>query len=194
MLKYAKLKKLNNEIAEKFTHKELVLGDGKEDSIIMMIGEAPGAKEVEYKKPFVGSAGKYLDEFLSILNLDKDKLYITNTVKFRPTKEGKRPGTKTNRTPNKNEIEEFKGFLLEEIDIINPKIIVTLGNVPLKTLLNDDEISIGNTHGNKLFIKIKEVEYIIFPLYHPAAVIYRRELKEVYLKDLKKLADLLIDI
>lgn len=194
MLKYAKLKKLNNEIAEKFIHKELVLGDGKEDSIIMMIGEAPGAKEVEYKKPFVGSAGKYLDEFLSILNLDKDKLYITNTVKFRPTKEGKRPGTKTNRTPNKNEIEEFKGFLLEEIDIINPKIIVTLGNVPLKTLLNDDEISIGNTHGNKLFIKIKEVEYIIFPLYHPAAVIYRRELKEVYLKDLKKLADLLIDI
>ncbi|SDZ40592.1 DNA polymerase [Proteiniborus ethanoligenes] len=194
MLKYAKLKKLNNEIAEKFIHKELVLGDGKEDSIIMMIGEAPGAKEVEYKKPFVGSAGKYLDEFLSILNLDKDKLYITNTVKFRPTKEGKRPGTKTNRAPNKNEIEEFKGFLLEEIDIINPKIIVTLGNVPLKTLLNDDEISIGNTHGNKLFIKIKEVEYIIFPLYHPAAVIYRRELKEVYLKDLKKLADLLIDI
>lgn len=131
---------------------------------------------------------------MSILNLDKDKLYITNTVKFRPTKEGKRPGTKTNRAPNKNEIEEFKGFLLEEIDIINPKIIVTLGNVPLKTLLNDDEISIGNTHGNKLFIKIKEVEYIIFPLYHPAAVIYRRELKEVYLKDLKKLADLLIDI
>ncbi|WP_091733209.1 uracil-DNA glycosylase [Proteiniborus ethanoligenes] len=193
-MKYAKLKKLNNEIAEKFIHKELVLGDGKEDSIIMMIGEAPGAKEVEYKKPFVGSAGKYLDEFLSILNLDKDKLYITNTVKFRPTKEGKRPGTKTNRAPNKNEIEEFKGFLLEEIDIINPKIIVTLGNVPLKTLLNDDEISIGNTHGNKLFIKIKEVEYIIFPLYHPAAVIYRRELKEVYLKDLKKLADLLIDI
>lgn len=190
-MKHEKLIKLNKEIVEKYNHKELVLGDGKEDSIIMMVGEAPGAKEVEYKKPFVGSAGKYLDEFLSILNLEKDKLYITNTVKFRPTKEGKRPGTKTNRPPSKKEIEEFKEFLLEEIDIVRPKIVVTLGNVPLKTLTNNDEVSIGSVHGSQLNIKIKEVEYILFPLYHPAAVIYRRELKEVYLKDLKKLADLL---
>lgn len=149
---------------------------------------------MEHRKPFVGSAGKYLDEFLSILKLERDKLYITNTVKFRPTKEGKRPGTKTNRTPNKSEIEKFKGFLFEEVDIIKPKVIVTLGNIPLKTILNDDSITIGNTHGNTILTTIKEDKYTVFPLYHPAAVIYRRELKETYLKDLKQLSELLKSI
>lgn len=92
-LKDERLKQLNIEITNKFSDKELVLGNGRADSIIMMIGEAPGAREVEQKKPFVGSAGKYLNEFLTVLELEKEKLYITNTVKFRPTKEGKRPGT-----------------------------------------------------------------------------------------------------
>lgn len=193
-MKNTRLGQLNDEITNKFHDKELVLGDGKVESVVMLIGEAPGAREVEQKKPFVGSAGKYLDEFLSILELERDKLYITNTVKFRPTKEGKRPGTKTNRTPNKSEIEEFKGFLFEEVDIITPKIIVTLGNIPLKTILNDEAITIGNTHGKPILTKIKEIEYTIFPLYHPAAVIYKRELKEKYINDLKQLAELLKSI
>lgn len=190
-MKDKRLIQLNNEIINTFNDKELVLGNGKNESIVMMIGEAPGAREVEQKKPFVGPAGKYLDEFLSILKLERDKLYITNTVKFRPTKEGKRPGTKTNRTPNKREIEEFKEFLFEEVDIITPKIIVTLGNIPLKTILNDGSTTIGDAHGNSIFTKIKGNEYTVFPLYHPAAVIYRRELKDIYLRDLEKLAKLL---
>lgn len=181
------LEQLNKKIANKFNDRELVLGDGKADSIIMMIGEAPGAREIEQKKPFVGSAGKYLDEFLSTIELERDKLYITNTVKFRPTKEGKRPGTKINRTPNKKEIEEFKSYLFEEIDIINPKVIVTLGNVPLKTILNNESASIGSMHGKSIPVIINGKEYIVFPLYHPASVIYNRELKEVYLDDLKQL-------
>lgn len=186
-MKDERLEQLNIEITNKFNDKELVLGNGGADSIIMMVGEAPGAREVEQKKPFVGSAGKYLDEFLSILELEKEKLYITNTVKFRPTKEGKRPGTKTNRTPTKSEIEKFKEYLFEEIDIIKPKIIVTLGNIPLKTILNDDAITIGQIHGNPIPSTIKENEYTVFPLYHPAAVIYKRDLKETYLNDLKQL-------
>ena len=181
------LEQLNIEVTNKFHDKELVLGFGKEDSIIMMVGEAPGAREVEYKKPFVGSAGKYLNEFLSVLELEREKLYITNTVKFRPTKEGKRPGTKTNRTPTKSERDEFKEYLFKEIDIIKPKIIVTLGNIPLKTILIDDAITIGQTHGKPMVYTIKESEYILFPLYHPAAVIYKRDLKETYLNDLKQL-------
>lgn len=185
------LGRLNIEITNKFHDKELVLGDGKTNSIVMMIGEAPGAREVEQKKPFVGSAGKYLNEFLSILGLERDKLYITNTVKFRPTKEGKRPGTKTNRTPTKSEIEEFKEYLFKEIHIIKPKIVVTLGNIPLKTILNDDAITIGQIHGNPMLSKINENEYTVFPLYHPAAVIYKRELKETYLNDLNQLKVLL---
>lgn len=190
-MKDERIKQLNNEIIKMFHDKELVLGDGKAESVVMMVGEAPGAREVEQKKPFVGSAGKYLDEFLSILKLEREKLYITNTVKFRPTKEGKRPGSKTNRTPNKNEIEEFKVFLFEEIDIIKPKIIVTLGNIPLKTISYDEAITIGNTHGSPILTKIKGNEYTVFPLYHPAAVIYKRELKETYIEDLNQLAELL---
>ncbi|SCG84503.1 DNA polymerase bacteriophage-type [Proteiniborus sp. DW1] len=190
-MKDRRLEQLNLEITNKFIEKELVLGNGRADSIIMMVGEAPGAREVEQKKPFVGSAGKYLNEFLSILELEREKLYITNTVKFRPTKEGKRLGTKTNRTPTKSEIEEFKEYLFEEIDIIEPKIIVTLGNIPLKTVLNDDSMTIGQIHGKPILSKIKEREYTIFPLYHPAAVIYKRDLKEIYLNDLNELKELL---
>lgn len=190
-MKDERLTHLNNEIKKVFYDKELVLGNGKAESIVMMIGEAPGAREVEQKKPFVGSAGKYLDEFLSILKLERDKLYITNTVKFRPTKEGKRPGTKTNRTPSKSEIEEFKGFLFKEINIVIPKIIVTLGNIPLKTVLNDETVTIGGTHGKPILTEINGNEYTVFPLYHPAAVIYKRELKETYIDDLKQLAELL---
>jgi len=190
-LKDERLQQLNNELISKFSDKELVLGNGKSDSIIMMIGEAPGAREVEQKMPFVGSAGKYLNEFLSTIELERDKLYITNTVKFRPTKEGKRPGTKTNRTPTKSEIEEFKEYLFEEIDIVKPKVIVTLGNIPLKTVLNDDSITIGHIHGKPTLSNIKGNEYTVFPLYHPAAVIYKRELKETYLNDLNQLKLLL---
>jgi len=193
-LKEAMLEQLNEEITNKFNDRELVLGDGKVDSIVMMVGEAPGAKEIEQKKPFVGSAGKYLDEFLSTIELERDKLYITNTVKFRPTKEGKRPGTKTNRAPSKKEIEEFKIYLFEEVDIIKPKVIVTLGNVPLRTILDNESASIGNMHGKPISVIIKGAKYIVFPLYHPAAVIYNRELKEVYLDDLKQLKAFLKNI
>lgn len=182
---------LNTQIISVFNDKELVIGNGSLDSRVLLIGEAPGAKEVEQKKPFVGQAGKHLQEFLDILKLDRDELYITNTVKFRPTKESKKTGGKVNRAPTKSEINQFKEYLFKEINIVSPQIIVTLGNVPLKTVLQDEQATIGGYHGKKSNATILGDEYILFPLYHPAAVIYRRELREVYLNDLRRLAVLL---
>ncbi|WP_110942911.1 uracil-DNA glycosylase [Inediibacterium massiliense] len=163
----------------------IVFGEGNVDAKIILVGEAPGAKEVEIGRPFVGAAGKNLDQFLEILKLNRDDLYITNVVKIRPYKVNEKTGRKSNRPPSKEEIEKYEEYLFDEIKIIQPKIIVTLGNVPLKTLLKDKKATIGQKHGNP----IDQGEYFIFPLYHPASIIYRRELKEVYVEDLYKLKD-----
>ncbi|WP_129599645.1 uracil-DNA glycosylase [Anaerophilus nitritogenes] len=169
----------------KISTEPTVFGEGNVDAKIILVGEAPGAKEVELNKPFVGAAGKNLDEFLDILKLNREDLYITNVVKIRPYKVNGKTGRKSNRPPNKEEIEKYEKYLFNEIQIIQPKIIVTLGNVPLKTLLKDKKVTIGQHHGKP----IDEGEYFIFPLYHPASIIYRRELKEVYIEDLYKLKD-----
>ena len=191
LLKEKLMDELNTQIISEFSDKGIVIGNGSLNSRVLLIGEAPGAKEVEQKKPFVGQAGKHLQEFLDILQLDRNDLYITNTVKFRPTKESKKTGGKINRAPTKSEINQFKGYLFKEINIVSPQIIVTLGNVPLKTILQDEQATIGDYHGKKLKTTILDTDYILFPLYHPAAVIYRRELREVYLNDLRQLALLL---
>lgn len=189
-MKQKKLNNLNERIKEQFKDKELVFGDGSVNSLVMLIGEAPGANEVKQKKPFVGQAGEQLKEFLSILKLKREDLYITNVVKFRPTKISKKTGNLINRAPNKREINAFKEFLFEEIDIIKPKIIVPLGNVPLKAIF-DSDLQISKEHGKMLEANIKGSIYKIYPLYHPAAVIYRRELKKVYIEDLLRLKDVI---
>nr|WP_255547813.1 uracil-DNA glycosylase [Crassaminicella indica] len=186
-MKEKQIEELNKKILDEHKDKEIVLGNGSINSAIVLIGEAPGAKEVEEKLPFVGQAGKHLEEFLNILELDRGELYITNTVKFRPTRKSSKTGREINRAPSKKEIEDFKEYLFDEIDIIKPKVIVTLGNVPLKTMMSNENNKIGELHGKNIKVNIKNKEYDLFPLYHPAAVIYRRELKEVYIDDLKKL-------
>ena len=184
--KEERLNKLNKKILEVYNEQKIVLGHGNINSSILLIGEAPGSKEFELQKPFVGQAGKHFDEFLEILEIDREKVYITNTVKYRPTKKSKRTEGVVNRPPTKKEIEAFKVYLFEEIDIISPKIIVPLGNTPLKALFKDQQ-KIGEAHGTLFSISINETYYNVYPLYHPAAVIYRRELKQVYVEDLKKL-------
>ncbi|PAB58415.1 uracil-DNA glycosylase [Anaeromicrobium sediminis] len=191
-MKEIQLEELNKKILEENKDEEIVLGNGSVNSTIVLIGEAPGAKEVEAKLPFVGQAGKHLQEFLEILELDRSELYITNTVKFRPTKESPKTGGKINRPPSKKEIGEFKEYLFDEINIIKPKVIVTLGNVPLKTVTGDESSKIGDLHGKESKVIINGKEYNLFPLYHPAAVIYRRELKEVYYGDLEVLKKFLV--
>nr|WP_207669733.1 uracil-DNA glycosylase [Marinisporobacter balticus] len=187
LLKERQLEELNKRILEEHKEKEIVLGTGSMNSKILLIGEAPGAKEVEVKLPFVGQAGKHLEEFLEILELDRKEIYITNTVKFRPTKKSSKTKGEINRAPSKKEIEDFKKYLFDEIAIIKPQIIVTLGNVPLKTVKGDENAKIGELHGKNDKVNINDREYNLFPLYHPAAIIYRRELKTVYIEDLQQL-------
>lgn len=188
MMKEEKINALNNRIMERYPEEKLVLGDGNLNSPIMLIGEAPGAKEVELGKPFVGQAGKHLDEFLEVLDIKKDDVYITNSVKFRPTKTNPETGRLSNRAPTKREIDDFREFIFEEVGIINPIIIVTLGNTPLKTIYNDNT-KIGDVHGILLEAEIGDKKYYVFPLYHPAAIIYNRALKETYMADLLRLKE-----
>ena len=145
--------------------KTLVFGEGDVHAHLMLIGEAPGEQESVQGRPFVGKAGKNLDEFLEISGLDRRSLYITNTVKFRPTKLSA-AGRIVNRPPSQEEIKLNAPWLMREIGLVNPRIIVTLGNVPLKALLGKEQ-SIGVCHGQ--WIEWKD-EIRIYPLYHPALV------------------------
>jgi len=167
----------------------LVYGDGSEEAKIVLIGEAPGRTEVEKGKPFVGQAGKNLDEFMEILQLNRNEIYITNVVKFRPYKINDKTGRTSNRPPTKEEINLCRPFLKRELEIIEPKLLVSLGNVPLKCLTEDESATIGEYHGKPITINFAESDMTLFPLYHPASIIYRAELKSVYIEDLYKLKE-----
>jgi DNA polymerase len=161
----------------------VVFGEGNVNAEIVLVGEAPGEKEEETGKPFVGTAGKNLDEFLNIVELKREDIYITNAVKIRPTKVNPETGRKSNRPPNKKEVEISAETLYKQLDIIKPKVVVTLGNVPLKVLLKDDNAKIGDYHGKAVVLK----EYILFPLYHPASIIYKKSLYDTYIEDVNNL-------
>ena len=193
LLKNEELLKLNNKILNAYKDKDIVLGNGNVDSPIILIGEAPGAKEVEQRKPFVGQAGKYLNEFLTTLEIKREKVYITNIVKYRPTKESAKTGKLINRPPTEKEIEKFVDFLFAEICIIDPEVLVTLGNTPLKGIFQND-VKIGDVHGEMLQAEIDRKPYKVFPLYHPAAILYKRDLKDTYLKDLRILKGILSEM
>lgn len=133
----------------------LVFGEGDPDARFMIIGEAPGADEDEQERPFVGRSGQLLDRILASVNLHRDDIYISNIVKYRP------PG---NRNPSQPEIAASEGILLEQIKIIRPQIIATLGNVPSQYFLKSKE-GISKTHGQ--FFEW-QAGIRIYPLYHPA--------------------------
>lgn len=174
--------------------KPIVLGEGNTDHPpVMLIGEAPGEQESLQGRPFVGKAGKNLDGFLSVLGLKREDIYISNVVKIRPTKTSEK-GRLSNRPPNKEELALFTPYLMEEILLVQPKMIVTLGNVALKALCGPKAI-IGDMHGGETQITVthekQEASYALFPLYHPASIIYNRSLQEVYDGDLQALKSLL---
>lgn len=174
---------LNQRIIDKYNEEKIVIGYGNLNSHIVLVGEAPGAKEEETGEPFVGQAGKYLEEFLKVLNIKREDIYITNAVKYRPTKTNPKTKRLSNRTPTSKEINDFREYIYEEIDIVNPDLIVTLGNIPIRSICRES-IKIGSIHGQVMEAEVQNKEYKVFPLYHPAAVIYRRELKDVYMSDL----------
>lgn len=159
-----------------------VVGEGPSNARVALVGEAPGKDETLQGRPFVGKAGKNLDEFLDMTGLKRADLYITNVVKFRPVRVSDK-GTTANRPPNAEEIALFKPWLLEELTTLCPDFIVTLGNTPLKALCGAKEV-IGAAHGRVLS---EVLGAKLFPLYHPASVIYNRSLRPVYEDDLQKL-------
>ena len=165
--------------------KPLVLGEGKCDRpVLMMIGEAPGETEVVKHRPFVGKAGKNLDEFLALASLKREEIFVTNVVKIRPTELGP-TGRVRNRAPDREELALFTPWLLREIEAVRPRALVTLGNVPLRALTNEKN-TVGDVHGQWLQSK---AGVPLFSLYHPASIIYRRALAPVYESDVMRLAD-----
>ena len=163
--------------------KVLVFGEGSVGAPVMMIGEAPGEQESLQGRPFVGKAGKNLDAFLEQAGMDRRELYVTNTVKFRPTKRSA-AGRTVNRPPTQEEIRLFLPWLLKEIELVGPRRVITLGNVPLKALTGHGSV-IGDLHGQLLDWNGRK----LFPMYHPASVIYNPSLKEIYRRDIERFAE-----
>ncbi len=178
------LEQLCYEYVQEFKDKEIVLGYGRIDSPIVIIGEAPGKDEVKQGKPFVGAAGKNLNEFIEVLKISRDDLYITNAIKYRLRRLNPKTQRVVNRPATMKDIKENQIWLHKEIHLINPQIIVTLGNVPLKAITNDFGISIGDMHGTLQECNLSGKVYKLFPLYHPASIIYNRSLKDVYGQDM----------
>ena len=170
-------------------YERLVFGEGKEaDPALMLIGEAPGEQEAIQLRPFVGKAGKNLDQFLQVLGLKREEIYISNVVKIRPSRISP-AGRVVNRPPSREEKALFTPWLMKEIALIKPKVLVTLGNVALQAFIGD---TIGNCHGRWSTIQIRlddglEMSFPLFALYHPASIIYNQSLKDVYAQDLETL-------
>jgi len=165
-----------------------IMGDGPIPSEILFVGEAPGKTEVQMGKPFIGMAGKTFENYLNIIGYKRDTVRITNTCCFRPIKiktllNGN--SSISNRAPKISEIALFKDTLDAEILMTNPKVIITLGNVPLKRLTSFT--SIGTCHG-ELYLN-KGLNRYVFPMYHPSALNYNRneEFLKIYEEDWIKL-------
>jgi DNA polymerase len=182
-----KLDELYYEYAKEYNKEEIVLGEGCINSPLVIIGEAPGKDEVRLGKPFVGVAGKNLNEFIGILGIEREALFITNAIKYRLGKLNQKTQRIINRPASIQEIRENQKWLHNEIKLLRPHIIVTLGNVPLKAITDDFKITIGDMHGTLHACNILGNKFKLFPLYHPASIIYNRALKEVYNNDILNL-------
>jgi len=187
MSKEKELEKLNREMlacakcALRSGCKQVVLGAGSAQAEIMLIGEAPGKNEDEKGVPFVGAAGKFLDEMLSSINLKREDIYIANTLKCRPPQ---------NRDPLPEEKKICWEWLEKQIKIIQPKLIVTLGRHSMNLFLPDQKIS--EVHGRALrkdFLGLGK--QVFFTLYHPAAALYNGGMRETLIKDFKKIPKVL---
>ena len=161
----------------------VVFGKGNPNADILFIGEAPGEKEDLQGLPFVGRAGKNLDRLLNIIGLGIDDVYIANILKCRPPK---------NRDPSLDEIKLCTPYLIEQIKLIKPKVVATLGNYSTKFVLSGfkpDEMKkvagISELHGKPKKLKFGDFEFVVVPIYHPAAMMYRPQLKDDFEHDFK---------
>lgn len=185
-----RLKSLSKNAEKDGEYEAPVFGEGSLSPTALFIGEAPGAEETIQSKPFVGKAGQQLNELLKLATLQREDIYITNTVKYRPV--NRKEKSVSNRTPDMNEISASLPTLKSEIGILNPAVIVTLGNTPLTAiclLAGIRRMKIGETHGRPIGISIGGYACSLFPLYHPASVIYNRTLQETLCQDILSLKD-----
>jgi DNA polymerase len=154
-----------------------VIGEGSHETKIMFVGEAPGKNEALTGRPFCGAAGKVLDELLESVGLKREEIYITNIVKDRPPE---------NRDPLPEEIAYYAPFLDRQIEILEPRVIATLGRFSMMYILNKYFLPAGTItemHGRVIETEEKYGPLVIIPLYHPAASIYNQKLKETLKKD-----------
>lgn len=160
---------------------KVVFGAGNADANLMFVGEAPGANEDRMGLPFVGQAGKLLDKLLVEIGLDRQDVFICNTIKCRPP---------DNRDPHPHEIEACRPYLFQQIDLIEPTVICTLGNFATK-LLRGDTTGISRVHGQPEVRVIGPRAVRLLPLYHPAAALYTPSTLETLRADFARIPELL---
>jgi len=184
MIKRQQLDKLNSywkdncECELKVTATQAVFGSGSAESEIVFIGEAPGKNEDLKGIPLVGAAGKFFDEMLSGIRYNREDVYVTNIVKYRPP---------NNRDPKPSEKLACNEWLINELKIISPKLIVFLGRHSMTKFFPTEKIS--DIHGKLLAINTPELGNMHFlPLYHPAAALYNGSMRETLTKDFNKIS------
>ena len=163
------------------TRTQAVFGAGNADAELMFIGEAPGASEDRLGLPFVGAAGKLLDRLLEELGMDRQDVWIGNVLRCRPP---------DNRDPQPREIEACQGYLFEQVRLIEPTVICTLGNFSTK-LLRGDPTGISRLHGRQEVRVIGSRAVRLYPLYHPAAALYTPSMLETLRTDFHRVPELL---
>jgi len=177
--KQAQLDRIKSEIIEKNICPDLaaqatnlVMGDGNINADIVFIGEAPGKNEDEQGLPFVGAAGKFLNEMLAEAGMQRSDVYITNIVKYRPP---------NNRDPLPEEKKAFWPYLLKQLQIIQPKVVITLGRHSMEYFLPG--MFISQIHGQPKRIQFGDDKLVVIPLYHPAAALYNGSLRQTLIQD-----------
>ena len=161
------------------TRTNAVPGEGNDAAKVIFVGEAPGGQEDAQGRPFVGAAGKLLNELLASISLKRDEVYITNVVKCRPP---------NNRPPRKDESTACRDYLNRQVALIHPKVICPMGNSAIRALINpSDSDSVTTLHGMPL--EVESVTYL--PMYHPAAALYTASLRKVMEEDFRKLRGIL---
>ena len=156
---------------------QVVFGTGNPNASIMFVGEAPGFHEDKQGIPFVGAAGKLLTELLESAGLSRSQIYIANVIKCRPP---------NNRNPEPDEVDACQPFLLQQIQLIKPHLVCSLGNFATQTLLGR-KIGITKVHGRQ----VQLTDFLLFPLYHPAAALHQGNLLSALRDDFQKLKQLL---
>lgn len=159
----------------------VVVGAGDLDADLMFVGEAPGATEDETGVPFVGRAGQLLDSLLEGIGLSRDRVFIANVLKCRP------PG---NRDPQPGEIEACQGYLAEQVSLVRPRLVCSLGNFATK-LISGNPDGISTVHGQVQEVSFAGVSFTLYPVFHPAAALYTRAMLGTLQEDFARIPALI---